>query len=76
MKRGKKYIQATQTLEKSKTYPIEEAVEVLKKMPPVKFDQTVEIACRLNVDPKKSDQMVRGSVVLPHGTGKKKKVLG
>jgi len=75
MKRGKRYLQATQTLDKSKTHSIEEAIEILKKMPPVKFDQTVEVTCRLNVDPKKSDQMVRGSVVLPHGTGKKKKVL-
>jgi len=54
---------------------LEEAVDLLKKCPPVKFDETMEISMRLGVDPKKADQQVRGTVALPHGTGKKIKVL-
>jgi large subunit ribosomal protein L1 len=54
----------------SKTYKLEEALLLLKKMPPVKFDQSVNLALRMGVDPKKSDQQVRGTVSLPHGTGK------
>lgn len=60
---------------KTKSYSLEEAVSVIKKAPRAKFDETVEIAFRLNADPKQSDQMVRGTVNLPHGTGKKIKVL-
>ncbi len=75
MKRGKRYLEAVKLLDKQKTYSIEEAIETLKKLPHPKFDETLEISCKLNVDPRKSDQMVRGSVVLPHGTGKKVKVL-
>ena len=75
MKRSKRYQEAVKLVDKSKVYTIEEALEVLKKMPHPKFDETVEISCKLNVDPRKSDQMVRGSVSLPHGTGKKVKVL-
>jgi large subunit ribosomal protein L1 len=55
--------------------PIPEAVEVLKKFPPTKFDQTVEIHVRLGIDPKQADQIVRGSLVLPHGIGKSKRVV-
>jgi len=54
-----------------KVYSLEEAVEILKKCPPVKFDQSVEISLKTGVDPKKSDQLVRGTVSLPNGTGKK-----
>jgi large subunit ribosomal protein L1 len=72
-KRGKKYIQANQTKDKE-TYTLEEAVSTLKKMSYAKFDESVEIAIRLGVDPKHSDQMVRGTVVLPNGIGKSKKV--
>ena len=54
-----------------KTYTLDEAVEILKKCPPVKFDQSVEISLKTGVDPKKSDQQVRGTVSLPNGTGKK-----
>jgi len=75
MKRSKRYQEAVKLVDKNKVYTIEEALEVLKKMPHPKFDETVEISCKLNVDPRKSDQMVRGSVSLPHGTGKKVKVL-
>lgn len=59
----------------TKVYSIDEAVEVLKKCPPVKFDQTVDISMKLGVDPKKSDQQVRGTVSLPHGTGRTLRVL-
>jgi large subunit ribosomal protein L1 len=55
--------------------PVSEAVEVLKKYPPTKFDQTVEIHVRLGIDPKQADQIVRGSIVLPHGIGKTKRVV-
>lgn len=62
-------------VEKGKTYPLDEAVSILKKGPRVKFDETVELAFKLNADPKQADEMVRGTVILPHGTGKKIKVL-
>jgi large subunit ribosomal protein L1 len=75
MKRGKKYQQALKLVDKNKIYSLEEAINILKDMSYFKFDQTLEISCKLNVDPKKSDQMVRGSVVLPHGTGKAIRVL-
>jgi len=75
MKRSKRYQEAVKLVDKSKIYTIEEALEVLKRIPHPKFDETVEISCKLNVDPRKSDQMVRGSVSLPYGTGKKVKVL-
>jgi len=71
---GKKYTASAKLIE-SRPYSIEDAVPVLKKMHTAKFDQTVEIAMLLGVDPKHADQMVRGTVVLPHGTGKTKKVL-
>ncbi|PIS01568.1 MAG: 50S ribosomal protein L1 [Chlamydiae bacterium CG10_big_fil_rev_8_21_14_0_10_35_9] len=61
--------------EEKKLYTLQEAVEVLKKCPPVKFDQSVEISLKMGVDPKKSDQQVRGTVSLPKGTGKELKVL-
>lgn len=59
----------------SKGYTLDEAIEVLKKFPATKFDQTVEIAFKLGVDPRQSDQMVRGTVPLPHGSGKNVRVL-
>lgn len=58
-----------------KTYKLDEAIEILKKCPPLKFDQSVDVSLKIGVDPKKSDQMVRGTVSLPHGTGKKISVL-
>lgn len=70
-KRGKKYINAKQLTEK-KEYSLEEVVDLVKKLSFVKFDESVDIAIRLGVNPKHSDQMVRGTVVLPHGTGKTK----
>ena len=62
-------------VEPGKTYTLEEAVEILKKAPAPKFDETVEIALSFEIDPKQTDQSVRGTVVLPHGTGKSIKVL-
>ena len=61
--------------EKADAVPVEKAVELLKKFPPAKFDQTVEIHMRLGIDPKQADQIVRGSLVLPHGIGKAKRVV-
>jgi large subunit ribosomal protein L1 len=55
--------------------PVDEAVKILKQFPPRKFDQTVEVCIRLGIDPKQADQLVRGSIVLPHGIGKSKKVV-
>ena len=72
--RGKKYQAARQQVP-AKPHTIEEAVPLIQKVKFTKFDETVEMAVRLGVDPKHSDQMVRGTVVLPHGTGKKSTVL-
>lgn len=72
-KKGKKYTKARELRDKE-DYSLEESVSYMKKNSYVKFDETVDIAVRLGVNPKHSDQMVRGTVVLPHGTGKTKKV--
>lgn len=72
-KRGKKYNKAREQREKEE-YSLEEAVSLIKKMNFAKFEESVDVSLRLGVDPKHSDQMVRGTVVLPHGTGKKKKI--
>lgn len=74
MKRAKKYLQANAKLQPKK-YQLREALELLKEMHYTKFDETVELAMRLGVDPRHADQMVRGTVLLPHGTGKTKRVL-
>ncbi len=71
--RGKKYLKAGELKTKTE-YTIEEAVSLIKKAKFAKFDESVEIAMRLGVNPKQSDQMVRGTIVLPHGTGKTKKI--
>jgi large subunit ribosomal protein L1 len=75
MKHGKKYNAAYKKVDKTKEYGLVEAIEFLKQNSHVKFDQTVEIAVVLGIDPKKSEQAVRGSVVLPHGLGKNVRVL-
>jgi large subunit ribosomal protein L1 len=75
MQRGKKYQEAKEKVGRKKSYKLEEAVKKLKECAYVKFDETVEMSVRLGVDPKHSDQMVRGTTVLPNGTGRKVKVL-
>jgi large subunit ribosomal protein L1 len=72
---SKRYKKALQQVDASKTYPLKAAVEVLAKFPKAKFPETVDLAFRLGVDPKQSDQMVRGTVPLPHGSGKTVRVL-
>ena len=72
---GKKYKAVAALVDRAKLYSVEEAVGLAKKTARTKFDETVDLALRLGVDPKQADQMVRGTVVLPHGTGKKVKIL-
>ncbi|WP_378955044.1 50S ribosomal protein L1 [Pelosinus sp. sgz500959] len=74
-KHGKKYEEAAKLIEANKLYDPSEAIELAKKTASAKFDETVEVAFKLGVDPKHADQQVRGAVVLPHGTGKTKTVL-
>jgi large subunit ribosomal protein L1 len=72
---GKRYNEAVKQVDSKRHYKIGEAVELLKKLPKPKFDETIELAFKLGVDPKQSDQMVRGTVALPHGSGKKVRVV-
>src|SRR5499425_1560350 len=72
---SKRYKKALATMDGKKNYPLKSAVEVLTKFPKAKFNETVDLAFRLGVDPKQSDQMVRGTVPLPHGSGKTVRVL-
>src|SRR6266545_4381131 len=74
-KRGKKFTAARAQIAVDRTYTIEEAIPLVQKVKFAKFDETVELSLRLGVDPKHADQMVRGTVVLPHGLGKSKRVL-
>ena len=73
-KRSKRYIEAEKLVDKKKVYSLKEAVAVFKKMPQTKFNQTVGLSFNLNIDPKKSDQLIRGTVSLPHGSGKSVRV--
>ncbi|AFS69250.1 MULTISPECIES: 50S ribosomal protein L1 [Exiguobacterium] len=72
---GKKYKEAAKLIDRTVSYELAEAVDLTKKSATAKFDETIELAVRLGVDPKKADQQIRGAVVLPHGTGKTQKVL-
>lgn len=71
---SKRFVKAAGLVQKDNDYTLDKAVAVLKEMPGTKFDETVEISASLNIDPKKTDQIVRGTVILPHGTGKTRKV--
>jgi large subunit ribosomal protein L1 len=73
--RSKRYRACADLVDAQKTYPLPEAVDLLKKLPPTKFDQTVTLSFKLGVDPRQSDQMVRGTCPLPHGSGKTVRVL-
>ena len=75
MKRSKKYTAVSKLVDASKIYELKEAVELVKQTTTVKFDATIDLSFRLNVDPRQADQQVRGTIVLPHGNGKTKKVL-
>ncbi len=72
---SKKYVEASKKIEKNKEYSLEEAIKLVKETSITKFDGSVDFAMKLNVDPKKADQQLRGSFVLPHGTGKTKRIL-
>ena len=75
MKKGKRYAESVKLVDKNKEYEVKEALEIIEKMPKAKFDETVELHVKLGVDSKHADQQVRGTVVLPNGTGKTQKVL-
>ena len=74
-KRGKNYKEAVQAYDKAELYDVDAAMEIVTKTAKAKFDETVEVHVRLGVDGRHADQQVRGAIVLPHGTGKTKKVL-
>lgn len=74
-KQGKKYLQACEKVDRDKRYTLNEAVDILKSTATATFDQTADLVIRLGVDPRKADQMVRGTVLLPHGRGKEIRVL-
>ena len=75
MKRGKKYVDSIKAYDRSKAYEVREALKLAVETSKAKFDETIELHCRLGVDPRHADQQVRGVVVLPHGTGKTLRVL-
>ena len=74
-KHSKMYVEAAANVEKNKEYEVSEAIKLLKSLKTRKFDETVDVALKLNIDAKKTDMNVRGSIVLPNGTGKTKRVL-
>ncbi len=75
MKHGKKYVDSKKLIDNLKAYDPEEAIALVKQTAKAKFDETIELSIRLGVDPRHADQQVRGTVVLPHGTGKVVRVL-
>ena len=74
MKRSKRYKEVSKIIDKNKTYPIADAIKVVKETATTKFDSSIEAHVRLGIDPKKGEQQVRGAITLPHGTGKTKKI--
>lgn len=74
-KHSKMYVEALSNVDKTKSYDVTEAIKVLKSLKPRKFDESVDLALNLNIDAKKTDQNIRGSFVLPNGTGKTKRIL-
>jgi len=72
---GKKYVEASNKVDKTQSYSITDAIKLVKETSITKFDSTIEVALKLNVDPKKQDQLLRGSLVLPNGSGKSKRIL-
>jgi large subunit ribosomal protein L1 len=74
MKRGKKYKKIADKVDNNKVYPLEEAIKLVKELKTANFDESVEVHIKTNIDPKKTDQQIRSTVVLPNGTGKSKKV--
>jgi len=74
-KHGKKYVEASKLVDSTALYEVEDALALVKKTATAKFDETVEVAFKLGVDPRHADQQIRGAVVLPHGTGKSQTVL-
>lgn len=74
-KYGKKYVEASKNVDKNKLYNVEDAIKLVKTTSTTKFDSTIEVAIKLNIDSKKADQQLKGSLSLPNGTGKTKKVL-
>ncbi|MDF9825551.1 large subunit ribosomal protein L1 [Breznakia sp. PF5-3] len=73
-KKGRKYLEAAQLVDSTKSYSIEEAVSLMKKASYAKFDESIELSLRLNVDPRHADQQIRGAIVLPNGSGRSQKV--
>ena len=74
MNRGKRYLEAMKSFDRGDSYSPAEAVRIVKQLPEAKFDETVEVSFRMGVDPRKADQMIRGTVSLPHGTGRSVRV--
>lgn len=74
-KYGKKYVEASKNVDKTKAYSLSDAISLVKETSTTKFDSTIDVAIKLNIDPKKADQQLKGSLSLPNGTGKSKKVL-
>ena len=74
-KHGKRYRAALTNIDRSKRYPLDEAIRLTTESAKAKFDETLEIAVRLGVDPRQADQNIRGTVILPHGTGKSVRIL-
>jgi large subunit ribosomal protein L1 len=75
VKSGRKRVKAIEKVERTKRYSLDDACNLIKETSFAKFDESIDIAVRLGVNPKHADQMVRGAIVLPHGTGKTKRVL-